>query len=108
MTETEEKLELVESDILACGSKLQKMKSRVPLAIVVGIIFSFIFPFMPGHRGKEPLAEQWGYQNAVIFSATVLFIAYPIGYILRKERIEKKLRQLKLKKHLIKKGRLYK
>jgi len=76
----------------------------IPLGILIGIAFSFLFPYLPGSRGRRPMIEAWEYQNAVIFSAIIFIIAYSIGYLLKKEKLEKKLRELKLKKYLIEKN----
>ena len=76
----------------------------IPLGILIGIAFSFLFPYLPGRRGRSPMIETWEYHNAVLFSAVIFAIVYPIGYAMRKSKLEKKLRELKLKKHLIQKN----
>lgn len=89
--------------MLDCRNKLDRMKKRIPLGILMGIVFSFLFPYLPGRRGRRPMIETWDYHNAVIFSAIIFAIIYPIGYSMGKNKIEKKMRELKLKKHLIEK-----
>jgi hypothetical protein len=79
------------------------MKKRIPWAILGGIGFALLFPFLPGRRGRRPMIENWEYHNAVIFSAVIFAIVYPIGFTMGKNQTEKKLRELKLKKHLIEK-----
>ncbi|MCR8668055.1 hypothetical protein NO995_10205 [Aestuariibaculum sp. M13] len=79
------------------------MKKRIPLGILIGIGFSFLFPYLPGKHGRRPLIETWDYHNAVIFGAVIFAVIYPIGYSIGKNKLEKKLRGLKLKKHLIEK-----
>jgi len=93
----------VDSEILNCRNKLDKMKKRIPLGIIIGIAFSLLFPYLPGKRGRRPMIETWEYHNAVIFSAIIFIIIYPIGYTMGKSKLEKKLRELKLKKHLTEK-----
>ena len=89
--------------MLDCRNKLDRMKKRIPLGILIGFIFSFLFPYLPGRRGRRPMIETWDYHNAVIFSAIIFAILYPIGYSMGKNKLEKKLRELKLEKHLIEK-----
>ncbi|MFS4456821.1 hypothetical protein [Maribacter sp. 2304DJ31-5] len=68
------------------------MKKRIPWGILGGIAFVFIFPFLPGRRGRRPMIESWEYHNVVIFSAILYVIVYPIGYVIGKNKIEKRLR----------------
>lgn len=103
MNDKEEQIRNVESEILNCKNKLGRMKKRIPLAILGGIGFALLFPFMPGLRGRRPMIENWEYDNAVIFSAVIFAIVYPIAYTMGKNQTEKKMRELKLKKHLIEK-----
>jgi len=103
LKEIKERIKNVESEMLDCRNKLNQMKKRIPLGILIGIGLSFLFPYLPGRHGERPMIETWGYHNAVIFCAIIITIVYPIGYIIGKNKIEKKLRELKLKKHLIEK-----
>lgn len=73
------------------------------MAILGGIGFAILFPFLPGRRGRRPMIENWEYDNAVIFSTIIFVIIYPIAYTMGENQTEKKLRELKLKKHLIEK-----
>ena len=86
-----------------CQNKLDRMKKRIPLGILICIALAFLFPYLPGRRGRRPMIETWDYNNAVIFSAVIFAIIYPIGYTIGKNKLEKKLRELKLKKHLFEK-----
>ena len=79
------------------------MKKQIPIRILIGVIFAFLFPYLPGRSGRRPMIETWEYSNAVIFSAVIFAIIYSIGYSIGKSKLEKQLRELKLKKHLIEK-----
>ncbi|MGY0393280.1 hypothetical protein ACW5R3_12065 [Bizionia sp. KMM 8389] len=103
MKEIKDRIKNVESEMLDCRKKLDRMKKRIPLGIILGLGFSLLFPYLPGKRGRSPMIETWEYQNAVLFSAAFYAITYPIGYSIGKNKLEKKLRELKLKKHLIEK-----
>ena len=92
-----------ESEMRTCQYKLDRMKKRIPFAILVGIAFVLLVPFVPGRRGRRPSIETWGYTNAVIFASVVFVFMYVISYVMKKSELEKKLRELKLKKHLLEK-----
>lgn len=103
MNSKEKRVQEVDSEILGCQHKLDRMEKQIPWAILGGIGFSLVFPFLPGRRGRKPMIENWEYPNAVLFSAIIFAIIYPIGYSIGKNKTEKKLRELKLKKYLIEK-----
>lgn len=98
-----QKIRNVDSEMSNCQYKLDRIKKRIPFGILIGVVFAFLFPYLPGRRGRRPMIETWEYSNAVIFSAVIFAIIYPIGYVIGKNKLEKKLRELKLKKHLIEK-----
>lgn len=97
-----DRIKTINAEMLKCQHKLDRMKKLIPLALLVGIIFSFTLPFIPT-RGRKPMTETWVYTNAVIFSAFLYAIIYPASYIIGKQRLKKKLRELKLEKHLLEK-----
>ncbi|QSS96686.1 hypothetical protein [Psychroflexus sp. ALD_RP9] len=97
-------IENVDYEIQRCQNKLVRIKKMIPLGILIGIVFSLLFPYLPGRRGRRPMIETWEYQNAVIFSAIIFIVAYLIGYLFKKDKLEKKIRELKLKRHLIEKN----
>lgn len=101
----DKEIENINAEIRNCQDKLKRMQKKIPWGILGGIIFSFLFPFIPGLRGRRPMIENWEYQNAVLFCAIIYIIIYPIGYTKGKNKAEKKLRELKLKKYLIEKER---
>ncbi|XLS30834.1 hypothetical protein ACJD0Z_08370 [Flavobacteriaceae bacterium M23B6Z8] len=65
------------------------MKKQIPLAILGGIGFALLFPFLPGRRGRGPMIENWECVNAVIFCAALFAITYPIAFTMRKKQTEK-------------------
>lgn len=101
MQKLNDKIKSVESEILDCRDRLERMKKRVPLGILTGIGFSLLYPYLPRRHGGKPMIETWNYHGAVLFSAVIFAIVYSIGYSMGKNKLEKKLRELKLKKHLI-------
>lgn len=101
----DKEIENINAEIINYQDKLKRMQKKIPWGIFGGFVFSFLFPFIPGRRGRRPMIENWEYQNAVLFCAIIYIIIYPIGYIMGKNKAEKKLRALKLKKYLIEKER---
>ena len=52
------------------------------------------------------MIEHWDYENALIFVVIVFIITYLIAYSWRKNKITKRHRELKLKKHLLEKQKV--
>jgi len=86
-------IENIDSEINNCQNKLKRLRKKVPWGILGRIVFSFLFPFIPGRRGRRPMIESWDYHNAVMFCALVYVIVYPIGYTMGKNKLEKRLRE---------------
>ncbi|WP_420574001.1 hypothetical protein [Kordia sp.] len=103
MKELNDEIKNIESEMLECRNALIRMKKRIPLGILACIGFCFIFPYLPGRRGRKPMIETWGYQNAVLFGVVIFPIVCAVCYIMAKSKLEKKLRELKLKKYLAEK-----
>lgn len=103
MNSKDERIIQVEFEISSCQNKLNNMKKRIPWAILMGVLFALLFPFLPGSRGSRPIIENWEYHHALLFCAIIFVVVYPIAYTIGKTKLEKKLKELKLKKHLIEK-----
>ncbi|NQX81900.1 MAG: hypothetical protein HRT66_07905 [Flavobacteriaceae bacterium] len=101
MNSIKERTVNVDSQISICHNKLIKKRNKIPLGIVIGIVFSFIFPYIPGRHGRKPMLEDFGYENSVVFCVVFYAIIYLIGYATDKSKLEKELRELKFKKYLI-------
>ena len=95
----------VNCEILDCKKKLMRLRKMIPVGILMVIGFSLLIPYIPNKSNRIPMIDTWGYQNAVIFSAVICFIVYLVSYSVAKNKLEKDLRELKLKKHLIEKDR---
>ena len=75
----------------------------MPLRFLGGIAMGFVFPFLPMGRNSNELFKNIEYHYAVLISM-VGFVAIFIGaFIDQKNRSEKKIRDLRLKRHLIEK-----
>ena len=99
----------IESEIGKCENKISKFKKRIPITIIVGIIFPFIYPYLPRKYGRKPLIEEWEYNSSVIFLISVYFITFVIIYFYIVERNKKKIESLKRTKFSIEnKPELYK
>ena len=105
MEELNDQIKIVEAEILECRNKLNRKKKRIPLLIFIGIALSFIFPYLPGRRGRRPMIEFWEYHYAVLFCAVIIASVLAISYSMDKTKLEKNLRALKLRKYLIEQKR---
>ncbi len=103
MEDIHQRINHVNAEMSRYQNQLYGMKKRIPVLILIGTVFAFLFPYLPGRYGRPAMVDTWGYSNAVIFNAVIFAIVYLIGYSMRKNEIEKKLRELKLEKYLIEK-----
>ncbi|MEP2935742.1 MAG: hypothetical protein ABJM06_14985 [Gilvibacter sp.] len=103
MSNLDQQTRIVESEILACQTKLQRMKMQIPWVILSGVAFSFIAPFIPRRRSQITFVEEYGYSFAVILFAIMYGIVYLIFFNAVIDKTKKRLRKLKLKKHLLEK-----
>lgn len=86
-----------------CLADISKLKKRIPYYIGVAFILPFLFPFLPGRRGRVPLIDRMEYHEAVIFGFVIMAITLSIAYGFKKENLKKNLRALQVKKHLAEK-----
>lgn len=92
MKNPSERLKKLENEIERSQNKIDKMKKGIPLFIIIGIIFTFAYPYIPGRRGRDPLVESMGYEYSVIFSAIMFIALVPVGYYMAKKDLEKKIK----------------
>ncbi|MBZ9652832.1 hypothetical protein [Psychroflexus montanilacus] len=87
-----------------CLADISKLKKRIPYYIGVALILPFLFPFLPGRRGRVPLIDRMEYHEAVIFGFVIMTITVSIVYGFKLENLKKNLKALQLKKHLANKA----
>ena len=95
MTDKQKEIEDIRARGLKAKNSIKKLKKNVPFAIGGGLIFSFIFPYIPGRRGRKPLIETWEYTNAVIFSLILFFTIYLFSYFYLIDKNKKEIETLK-------------
>ena len=83
-----------------CSEDVKKLKRKIPYYIGVVLILPFFHPYIPGRRGRPALIERMEYHEAVIFGFVVMTITLSIFYFWKMDNLKKRLRELKLKKHL--------
>ncbi|MFS4494569.1 hypothetical protein [Maribacter sp. 2308TA10-17] len=94
-------LEEADFEILSTENKLKNLPNRVIREILLLTGLAIIFPFLPGKFGRRPMIENWDYSDALIFVVIIFVVTY-IGILSwRKNRLNKRMRELKLKKHLL-------
>ncbi len=83
-----------------CSKEITKLKKKIPFFIGVVLVLPFFHPYIPGRWGRPPLIERMEYHEAVIFGFIVMSITLSIFYSWKMDKLKKKLRELKLTKHL--------
>ncbi len=83
--------------------KLKELPKRAIKEIIILTFLAITFPFLPGRRGRKPMIENWEYGNALVFVSILFAFVYLISYFWRKDKLEKRIRELKLKEYLIQK-----
>lgn len=96
-----ETLEEAEFEILSVEKKLKNLPKKVIREVLLLTGLAIIFPFLPGRGGRRPMIENWDYQDALIFVVIIFVITYLLFHSWRKNKMNKRMRELKLKKHLL-------
>ena len=94
-------VEEVTFEISETKRKLEELPKRVVKEIIFLTVVAIIFPFLPGRRGRKPMIENWEYSNALVFISILFAIVYLISYFWRKDKLERRMRELKLKEYLM-------
>lgn len=102
MTEEEKRIENIDSKILKGERVIKKFKKNRPFAIGGGVVFSFIYPYIPGRHGCKPMIETWDYANAVGFMLVLYFAIYLIAYFYLIDKNKQEIESLKRTKITIK------
>lgn len=98
----ESKIEQVHREIEIEKTKFSKFKRNLLIGTIICIPLLFIYPYMPGRRGRPPLIETMDYTHAIIFIGILWAIVIPLSYFWNKENHRKKIKALKIKKrHLV-------
>ncbi len=97
------KLEQAKNNFDDCSKEIVKLKKKIPFFIGVVVIFLFFAPYIPGRRGRQPLIEKLEYHEAILFYFVIMAITLSLFYLWKMNKLKKKLRELKLKIHLIEK-----
>ena len=99
-------LEDVKLEISKTKNRLSNLPKNIPKEVFMLVGFAVVFPFIPGKRGRKPIIENWEYSHSLIFVSIIFTIIYIITYHWRKDKLEKRARDLKLKQHLLEKENL--
>lgn len=101
MNTKEQRIQRITNDILDVEDNFKSYKRWIPLRFLGGIATGFVFPFLPMGRNSNELFKNIEYHYAVLISMVGL-VAIIIGvYIDQKNRSEKRIRDLRLKRHLL-------
>lgn len=83
--------------------RLNDLPKRAVKEIFILVGLALLFPFIPGKRGRKPMVDNWEYSHALIFVTILFTVTYIIAYYWRKDKLKKRVRDLKLKEHLLQK-----
>ncbi len=69
-------------------------KFNVPISIVIGVLYSFIYPYIPRKGGRPPMIEEMEYIDAITETAILFFILlfFSMYFIINKKK--KKIEEL--------------
>ena len=95
MNDKKDRILEINSEIDTLEKKVAKFKSRTPYAIIVGVLFSFIYPYVPRKYGGKTMVEDWDYLNAVFFMAVMYFVIYVISYYYVADKNRKTIESLR-------------
>jgi Na+/melibiose symporter-like transporter len=98
MNKNKDEISKVDFEIEKYKKKIIKLKKNAPFAIIGGLLFCFIYPYLPRRYGRKPLIEQMEYFNAVLFIGVIYFIIYAISYFYLIDKYKKEIETLKRRK----------
>jgi hypothetical protein len=76
-------------------SSLNKIyRINIPLSIILGIFYSFYYPYIPRRGGKPPMIEEMEYSEAVIQSGIIFFVILSISFYIIISNKKKKIEEL--------------
>nr|WP_299387557.1 hypothetical protein [Allomuricauda sp.] len=93
MSQLREKIEETAKEILIYQDKLVKLRKALPKIVLVGVIFIFLYPTLPGKRGGRWIDDK-DYWSGVVFGIICFLAIVPIGYGIAVYKYKKYIRQL--------------
>ena len=88
----ESKLILIQKKIEEMEIEFLELKKSIPKYTITLLILVFIFPYFPLRHGS--LVTQYGYWNAVIFTAVIFVIVFPLWFYYKINKIKNEITQL--------------
>ena len=76
---------------------IANLKKLIPLGVLMMLVFSFIYPLIPGRRSNETLADWIGYHYSVIAMLILSGLVYFFGYKIAVKKRMQKINDLKRK-----------
>lgn len=90
------------------NNKLKELRRiyslKIPIAILFGVLFSLIYPYLPRKGGRPAMIDVMDYSTAVIQSAILIFIILLISYYWVISKKKKEIENLEREVHLEKKN----
>ena len=99
-----EKIPKLTEEVLEEKRKFSEFKKRLIIGGVICIPLLFIYPYLPGRRGRPASIETMEYNDAILFTGIIWIIVIPLSYFWKKEKFNKKIRALNLKKKHLEDG----
>lgn len=100
----QEKIKLAENEITAELNNFKAAKKKFLYGAIGLIPLLFIYPYLSVRLGSKPLIEQMEYADALIFILAIWTIILPISFFWIKNKHEKKLKSLNIKKRHLEEG----
>lgn len=97
---TKELIEIIQAEIEEHEKAILKIKSLIPIGILTGIAFGFVFPLLP--RRRTEITELVNYPIAVLICLILYGLIYLYGYYTAVGKRKRQIRELEEKMKEIK------
>ncbi len=100
MSINSDKIKSLRREIVRLEKSNSKFKKKIPLSLVIGLIMSIVYPYMPRRMvTSEPLIEKMSYFNGVIYFLVIFLIILFGSYFFitnrNKKTIDKYYKQIR-------------
>ena len=93
--------DIINKEIQKKHDAIDRLRKMIPFGAITMVVFSFIYPLIPGRRSTESLAQWLGYPYAVIACLIVSGLVYLIGYKIAVRRRKREILELERRRDFV-------